>query len=259
MLPGQLHFYRMKNKSALKKAAAVLFALIVWQLASMAVGYEILLASPLSVLKTLFQIASEKSFWTTVLTTSLRIAAGFALAFVIGLILGILASRFEWVRTLLWPFVLTVKSVPVASFIVLSLIWLTSAKLATFVVFMATLPVVYNNVLQGLASVDPAQKEAAQMLGAGWLRTVRSVMIPGIRPYLLSSASTGCGMAFKAGVAAEVVALVSGSIGEQIYMSKVYFETAGLFAWTLVIILISFVFEKLFTLILNALIKLCCA
>jgi NitT/TauT family transport system permease protein len=66
-------------------------------------------------------------------------------------------------------------------------------------------------------------------------------------------------MAFKAGVAAEVVALVSGSIGEQIYMSKVYFETAGLFAWTLVIIIISFVFEKLFTLILKGLIKLCCA
>ena len=248
----------MKN-NALKKAGAILFALAIWQIASMAVGYEILLASPLSVLKTLAQIASQSTFWSTVLTSSLRIAAGFALAFVAGLVLGVLASRFEWVRTLLWPFVLTIKSVPVASFIVLSLIWLTSAKLATFVVFMATLPVVYNNVLQGLGSVDQTQKEAAQMLHAGWLRTVRSVMIPGIKPYLLSAASTGCGMAFKAGVAAEVVALVAGSIGEQIYMSKVYFETAGLFAWTLVIIIISFVFEKLFTLVLKGLIKLCCA
>ena len=249
----------MRNNSILKKAGAILFALAIWQIASMAVGYEILLASPLSVLKTLAQIAVQDTFWTTVLTSSLRISAGFALAFVIGLVLGVLASRFEWVRTLLWPFMLTIKSVPVASFIVLSLIWLTSAKLATFVVFMATLPVVYNNVLQGLGSVDQAQKEAAQMLHAGWLRTVRSVMIPGIKPYLLSAASTGCGMAFKAGVAAEVVALVAGSIGEQIYMSKVYFETAGLFAWTLVIIIISFVFEKLFTLILKGLIKLCCA
>ena len=249
----------MKNKNALKKAGAILFALAIWQIASMAVGYEILLASPLSVLKTLAQIVVQNTFWSTVLTSSLRIATGFALAFVAGLALGVLASRFEWVRTLLWPFVLTIKSVPVASFIVLSLIWLTSAKLATFVVFIATLPVVYNNVLQGLGNVDPAQKEAAQMLHAGWLRIVRSIMIPGIKPYLLSAASTGCGMAFKAGVAAEVVALVAGSIGEQIYMSKVYFETAGLFAWTLVIIIVSFVFEKLFTLILKGLIKLCCA
>lgn len=243
-----------KRKNVLKKLAAVLFALLVWQAASMLVGYEVLLASPLSVLRTLAYIVSGRSFWTTVLFSTARIAAGFTAAYLAGLLLGILASRFEAVRILIWPFIACVKSVPVASFIVLSLMWMSSSALAGFVCFLACLPTVYNNVLEGILAADPAQKEAALMLGASWPKIVRTVYIPNIEPYLISAASTGCGMAFKAGVAAEVVAIVSGSIGEQIYMSKVYFETASLFAWTLVTVLLSFAFEKLFCFILRKLI-----
>ena len=243
------------RKETLQKIAAIVFALAVWQIARMIVGHEILLASPLSVLRTLAGIIVTGSFWSTVLFSVLRILAGFLAAYIIGLLLGIAASRFSWAATLLWPFMVCVRSVPVASFIVLSLIWLSSSQLAVFVCFLACLPAVYNNVTEGLESVDKGQKEAALMLGAPWGRIVRTVYLPNIEPYLLSAASTGCGMAFKAGVAAEVVAVVSGSIGEQIYMSKVYFETAQLFAWTLVIILLSFVFEKLFCLVLKALIK----
>ena len=244
----------MKNET-LKKLIAVLFALAVWQAASMLVGHEILLPSPLSVLRALAGIVVTKSFWATVLFSVLRIVAGFLSAYFCGLLLGILASRFSWAGTLLWPFMVCVKSVPVASFIVLSLIWLSGSQLAGFVCFLACLPAVYNNVTEGLANVDPAQKEAAVMLGAGWPTLIRTVFIPNIEPYLLSAASTACGMAFKAGVAAEVVAIVAGSIGEKIYMSKVYFETAGLFAWTLVIVLLSYVFEKLFCALLKAAIK----
>ena len=234
---------------------AIVFALAVWQAASMLIGYEILLASPLSVLKTFAKTVVTGEFWSTIGFSTLRIVAGFLAAYACGLFFGILAGRFSWVRTLLWPFMVCIRSVPVASFIVLSLFWLRSSGLSVFVCFLACLPAVYNNVTEGLESVDKGQKEAALMLGAPWGRIVRTVYLPNIEPYLLSAASTGCGMAFKAGVAAEVVAVVSGSIGEQIYMSKVYFETAQLFAWTLVIILLSFVFEKLFCLVLKALIK----
>ena len=244
----------MKNK-ALQKLTAVVFALAVWQIASMLVGYEILLASPLAVLKTLAESVVSEGFWSTILFSTLRIAAGFIAAYACGVVLGILANRFSWVKTLLWPFMVCIRSVPVASFIVLSLFWLKAADLSVFVCFLACLPVVYNNVTEGLDNVDTAQKEAALVLGASWTRIVRAVYLPNIEPYLLSAASTGCGMAFKAGVAAEVVAVVSGSIGEQIYMSKVYFETAQLFAWTIVIVLLSFVFEKLFSIVLKALIK----
>ena len=242
--------------NSLKKAIAVIAAILVWQAASMLIGYEILLASPVSVFKTLAGMVSSPDFWMTVLRSSLRIAAGFFAAYIAALILGILANRFEWVKTLLWPWTLTIKSIPVASFIVLALIWLSAKRVVGFVCFMATFPLIYNNILEGLANVDRAQIEAAQMLGANWFRTVRTVSIPNISPYLLSAASTGCGTAFKAGVAAEVLAVITGSIGEHIYMSKVYFETSSLFAWTLVIILLCFVFEKLFCAVIKGFVLL---
>ena len=244
------------KKERIEKIISVLFALLVWQIACMAVGNELLLASPLNVVRTLFGIIKEPDFWKTTAGSSLRIIEGFLAAFAAGLILGAAASRYSAVRVLLKPFMVTIRSVPVASFIILSLIWMNSRQLASFVCFAACLPLVCSNVLEGLTNVDISQKEAAQILGAGWLKTVRSIMIPNIGPYLLSAASTGCGTAFKAGVAAEVVAVVSGSIGEQIYMSKIYFETARLFAWTLVIVLLSFAFEKLFCLILKKMLRL---
>ena len=245
----------MKN-SILKRIIAVLFALAVWQAAGMLVGHEVLLASPLNVIKTLIGVMSEAAFWNTVLFSTVRILAGFVLAYAAGLILGVTAVRFEWVKTLLWPFMVCIKSVPVASFIILSLIWLSSSQLVTFVCFLACLPSVYNNVTEGMQNVEKEQIEIALIFGASWGRMVRAVYLPNIEPYLLSACSTACGMAFKAGVAAEVVAIVSGSIGEQIYMSKVYFETASLFAWTLVVVLLSLIFEKLFRTALQGLIKL---
>ena len=163
----------MKNKT-LQKLTAIVFALAVWQAASMLIGYEILLASPLAVLRTLAETVTTESFWAAVGFSTLRIVAGFLAAFVCGLFLGILAGRFSWVRTLLWPFMVCIRSVPVASFIVLSLFWLKASDLSVFVCFLACLPAVYNNVSEGLESVDKGQKEAALMLGAGWARIVRT-------------------------------------------------------------------------------------
>ena len=239
-----------------KKIISLVAAILVWQVASMLVKNRILLASPVDAFRALINIASGADFWKTIFSSSARIAAGFVLAYLFAILMAVLANRFEWVKLLIWPWVLTIKSVPVASFIVLALVWFNSAELVVFVCFMISFPVAYNNILNGLENADSSQIEAAKTLGAGWLRIVRSISIPNISPYLLSAASTGCGMAFKAGVAAEVIALVNKSIGEQIYMSKIYFETANLFAWTFIIILLSFVFEKIFCFILKKLIVL---
>ena len=65
-------------------------------------------------------------------------------------------------------------------------------------------------------------------------------------PYLLTGCRLGLGLCWKAGVAAEVIGVPTGSIGEKLYHAKIYLNTPDLFAWTIVIILISFLFEKLF-------------
>ncbi len=210
----------------------------------MAVGIDILLVSPLAVAARLFTLLGESGFWSTVAFSLLRIAAGFFLGFGLGILLAVAAGRFRIVETLLWPYVVAIKSVPVASFIIISLIWLSNSQLAVFIAFLMVFPVIYSNVLQGIKSTDPGLKEMAQLYQVPWTRRMFYIYLPAIKPYLISACSIALGMSWKAGIAAEVIGVVKGSIGEKLYEAKIYFMTSDLFAWTVMIVLISVVFEK---------------
>ena len=225
---------------------------MLWQCASMLLAQPLLLVSPLSVLRRLAVIWLEAGFWQTLAFSFFRIVAGFLLAFVLGVLLAVLAGRLRAAEVLLRPLMATVKSVPVASFIIISLIWLTAARLSIFISFLMVLPIIYSNVLQGIKSTDARMLEMAQLYKVPWRRRLLYIYMPQVRPFLLSACSVALGISWKSGIAAEVIGIPNGSIGEMLYESKVYFKTADLFAWTVVIILASLLFEKLFLRLLRA-------
>jgi len=233
-------------KGPVQKALAILAALIVWQAAAELVGIDFLLASPLQVAARLATIWRESGFWSTVAFSMSRIVGGFMTAFILGIVLALLAGRFPLVETFLWPYVVTIRSVPVASFIIISLIWLTGRQLAVFISFLMVFPMIYANVLQGIKSADGRLLEMTALYRVPWTRRLLYVYAPNVQPYLTSACSVALGTAWKAGVAAEVIGVVDGSIGEKLYESKIYFMTADLLAWTVIIVLISVLFEKLF-------------
>ena len=239
------------RKSLIYKSGAVILALAVWQGISMLVNMDILLASPVKVVKRLFTIWAEEGFITTVLFSLLRITCGFLIALALGILLAILAGRFPVVETLLWPYVVTIKSVPVASFIILCLIWFSFNQLTIFIAFLIAFPVIYSNVLQGIKSADRNLLEMADLYKASWGRKFLYIYVPNIKPYLISACSVAVGMSWKAGVAAEVIGVVNGSIGEKLYNSKIYFQNADLLAWTIMIILLSVLIEKISVFILK--------
>ena len=183
---------------------AVFFWITIWQFASMYLGQEILLASPVSVVRKLFELIFTGNFWQSVGFSFVRIVTGFLLAMFLGIFLAVLAYWSKTVEILIAPVIAVVKSTPVASFIILCLIWIPSRNLSVFISFLMVLP------------------------------------------YFLSACRLSLGMCWKAGVAAEVIGVPSGSIGEKLYNAKIYLNTPDLFAWTIVIIVISFVFEKCF-------------
>ena len=240
------HREKMKNRQFLWRAAAVLLALGVWQGVSMAVNMEMLLASPLKVLMRFGTIWRERDFLSTVLFSVCRISAGFLLALALGTLLGWLAGRFSVAETLLWPYVTAAKSVPIASFIILCLLWFSYTQLTVFIAFLIAFPVIYANVLQGLKSTDPRLLEMAEVFRVSGLRRLFYIQMPAVFPYLLSAGSVAVGMAWKAGVAAEVIGVVSGSVGRKLYDAKIYFQNADLLCWTVMIILLSVAGEKLF-------------
>ena len=240
-----------KRKLFLARAGAAALALVVWQAAALAIGMPMLLASPLQVAERLLTLWREPDFVPTVLYSVMRIAGGFLVAFALGAALGILAGRFHWLETLLWPYVVTVKSVPIACFIILCLIWFSFSQLTVFIAFLIAFPVVYSNVLQGMKSADVRLLEMTRVFRVPWRKRLRCVYLPAVKPYLVSAAGVATGMAWKAGVAAEVIGIVRGSIGAKLYEAKIYFQNADLLAWTIWIILLSVAGEKCFVWLLK--------
>ena len=224
--------------------AAVLLWVLLWQLAAMAVDIPLLLPSPLAVLQRLWQLCGEGEFWYTVFTSLCRILLGFAAGVAAGVLLAAAAWRWRFVQAISRPIVGVLKSTPVASFIILALVWVKTEQLATLISFIMVLPLVYNNLCQGIAAAGPKAAGDGKGVRAFRLENRHCCYLPAILPFFLSAVSSALGLAWKSGFA-EVLGRPLTAIGTKIYESKVYLETADLFAWTLVIILLSVALERL--------------
>lgn len=227
------------------RLGAVAIWLLLWQLASMAVGLPLLLPSPLAVLLRLGQLCTGADFWLTVASSLLRILLGFLLGVLFGTALAGLCWRFRLIDVLARPLLGVLKSTPVASFIILALVWVKTTWLATVISFIMVLPLIYANVREGIDSADRQLLEMAQVFRLSRRKTFRYCYLPAILPFFLSAISSALGFAWKSGIAAEVLGRPARAIGSQIYDSKIYLETPDLFAWTLVVILLSVLLERL--------------
>lgn len=227
------------------RLGAVAVWLLLWQLSSMAVGLPLLLPSPLAVLLRLGQLCTGADFWLTVASSLLRILLGFLLGVLFGTALAGLCWRFRLIDVLARPLLGVLKSTPVASFIILALVWVKTTWLATVISFIMVLPLIYANVREGIDSADRQLLEMAQVFRLSRRKTFRYCYLPAILPFFLSAISSALGFAWKSGIAAEVLGRPARAIGSQIYDSKIYLETPDLFAWTLVVILLSVLLERL--------------
>lgn len=241
----------MGRKKASLRLWAVAFWLVVWQLAAMilAAAYphgDLLLASPVEVLLRLGQLAVTATFWRTIGWSAARIFGGFLISTALAVVLASLASWKTWLRELMAPLAAAIKAVPVASFIILALVWLNSRSLSLLISALMVFPPVYLNVLEGIRRTDRQLLEMARVFRVPFGRRLRGIYLPQVIPYFRTAASLGLGLCWKAGAAAEVIGLPKGSVGERLYTAKVYFQTPDLFAWTVTIVAVSVIFERLF-------------
>ena len=229
----------------LRRLAVVAFWLAAWQLASMAVGSRIVLVGPAEVARRLAELVLEADFWVSVGLSLGRVATGFGLAVVAGVALAAWASRSRVVEGLLAPLVGAVKAAPVASFVVLLLMWVSSRRLSVAVSFLMAFPILYTNVLAGVRQTDPALLEMADVFGVSSWARVRTVYAAQVAPYLRAGLSLAMGLSWKSGIAAEVIGLPAPSIGIHLYDAKVYLDTPDLLAWTVIIVALSVGLEAL--------------
>ena len=239
------------KKSRLAQLAAVGFWLVVWQIAAMVIGQEVFLVSPLQAIGTLLELLPQADFWQRVGFSAGRILLGFGLGAVSSVVLAVAAERWVWVETLLSPVMQLVKATPVASFIILALVWVSGSSLSILISFLMVLPVLYGAMRTGIESVDGQLLEMAEVFRLPLSRRVRAIWLPAVLPAFRQGCSVALGICWKSGVAAEVIGLPDGSIGDALYRAKITLSTGELFAWTFVIILLSATFEKLFLMLLD--------
>lgn len=244
-----------RNKGSLTAAMSILFWLVVWEIAARLVSQQLFLTSPIQVLKTLYGLLGSSEFYSTVGFSFIRISIGFLCAAVIGSVLGVLAYKLRPVETLVRPLMGAIKAAPVASFVVIALLMVGSQNLSALISFLMVLPVFYTNILTGLWSVEPERFEAADVFGMLNSDRFRFIYLPYVAPFARSACEVGIGIAWKSGVSAEVIGIASGSIGEKIYDSKLYLDTSQLFAYTLVVIAVSLILERLAILLIKCIEK----
>lgn len=217
----------------------------VWQISALAVDRELLLPGPLLVLQTLAALAGTADFWQSAGCSLLRISAGFLGGVLAGTGAALLCCAFRWAGLLLSPLIRMIRATPVASFIVLVLLWAPTGRVPALIAGLMVLPVLWGNVCRGIAQTDPLLLEAALVYRFGHWKTARLVYLPCVLPYFSSGCHTALGLAWKAGVAAEVLCAPRRAIGTQVYYAKIYLKTPELFAWTAVVVALSFLLERL--------------
>ncbi|MCR4618358.1 MAG: ABC transporter permease subunit [Lachnospiraceae bacterium] len=243
------------KKNIIYKLISIAAALLLWQLAAVCVDSDILLVGPWQVLVRLFSIWRDESFFTAVGFSLLHIFGGYILGLLLGCALACAAYKIKAVKIFLWPYMATIKAVPVASFVVICLVWLSPARLSIFISFLIVLPITYQNTLTAMEGLDKSLTDLAKLEKLSYVRSLRHIFLPNTASQIKSTASLTAGIAWKAGIAAEVIGTPHFSIGRQLYLSKIYLATDDLLAWTVVVVILSVLFEKFFVFVIGKILK----
>jgi NitT/TauT family transport system permease protein len=242
-------------KKFCKYTAISLLWLGIWQIVSMMIGKELLFPSPIAVAVRLFELMLTSDFYLTVGLSLFRILVGMLIGTFLGALGGLLTAFSRIARDIFAPLLAVVKSTPVASFIILMVLWISRDVTPLIIALMMVTPVVWTNVETGILNTDKSLLEMAKVYKMPRTATVRNIYLPSISPYFLASLKASLGMAWKAGIAAEVLLQPIISIGKMISDSKILLETTDLFAWTVVVVILSVIIEKAMVLILKKALK----
>lgn len=240
-----------------KYTAIAVIWIAIWQILALKINKGLLFPGPLSVFKRMIELMSspEADFFETVWHSFRRIIMGMGIGVIIGVAGGSITAFSKIARAFFAPMLAIVKSTPVASFILLLVLWISRDKTPLIISSMMVVPIVWTNVEAGILSTDRALIEMAKMHGTGKYSLIYKIYLPSILPYFVASLRSSLGMAWKAGIAAEVLLQPTVSIGKMIFGAKLMLETVDLFAWTAVVIILSVIIEKLTVALLKAILK----
>ena len=230
----------------LRRTLIVLFWIAIWEVVYLLIGRDIYFPSPVSVVKTFFGLLTEKATWTIIGMSIYRTLFALAASAVLGIVFGVICGRSRTLYDVINPLMVVLKSTPVVSVIIIAIIWFRSTDVPIFSGFLMCFPIVFTSTVAGIRGTDTKLEEMCKFYKVGRYEMLKSLYLPSARPYINASVVSAIGICWKAVAAAEVLSMPRLSIGANLYFAKTSLDPALLFAWTAIIILLSFVFETIY-------------
>ncbi len=233
-----------ESKDRLKTTAiSILLYLAVWKVLSLLIGRQIILPPPEEVFLQVLLLFRGREVFPQVIPTLVRGLSGFALSFILGVLCGVaagLSRRFRW---FLNPLLISIRSIPVLSLILLAIIWFRTELVPVFICFLVVFPLLTGSVASGVSRIDRDLLEMARIYRKTPGEIFKMIYLPSMLPYVGNAMSTGLGLTWKSVVAAEILSMPEKGMGTSMQAAQFQLDTPVLFAWTILIVLLSALFE----------------
>ena len=233
------------TKKRILTVASIVLMLVIWKVLALAFNTPSIIPHPETTFLSVFRIFAEPGFLAVVGSTVLRGVTGFIISGILGILTGILAGISPGFNTFITPMLVSVRSIPVVSLILLALIWFNAGAVPVFVAFPTMFPFICTNVSDGIRSVDPGLVEMARFYRVDKGRILTGVYIPAIMPFIISGSSSAMGIGWRAIIIGEVLSQPLYGIGTRLQTAQSFLNIETVIAWTLIAVAISFIFEKL--------------
>lgn len=227
--------------STVLPAAVLVF---IWQVQSLRLGLPLVLPSPAEVLRRIAALIPDVRFWQHAGATALRSFYSFFISLVLSIVLGTMAGLFPRFRGFIGFPMGIIKASPVVSFILLAVFWFSTDTVPVFIGLLMTLPIMSGACASGILETDTKILAMARIYGFSLVQKIRYIYVPSVKPYFLSGALTAFSLSWKVVAAAEVICLPKKGIGTALQTAKTHIETAEVFAYTIAIIVLSYICER---------------
>ena len=225
--------------------------ILIWELGAALLGASIILPTPLEVLKELANLVSSQDFLANLGFTILRALESFIIIVITGGVAGILAGRFHVFNSIIRPLITVFKATPVMSVILLAYIWLRTGAVPVFSAFLMAFPVMFVQTMAGYQSIDSKLLAMCEIYNIKGKERIKHLIIPSLLPYLITGAKQTLSMIWKVVIAAEVLTLPKHGVGRALQLAQIQLETAKVFAWTIVAILLTALGDFIFNAVLK--------
>jgi NitT/TauT family transport system permease protein len=232
------------------KLAAIALALAAWQ-AVVWSGWkdDYVLPGPDRVLPNLVDLVGTADFWTAVSITMRRAVAGYALALVIGSVIGLAVARVRLLRTAVGSLITGLQTMPsIAWFPLAILLFGLSEQAIMFVVVLGAAPSIANGLIAGVDHVPPLMLRAGRMIGAKGVGLYRHVVLPAALPTYVAGLKQGWAFAWRSLMAGELLVIVANrpSIGDQLQFARENARADDMLGLMIVILLIGIMVDTVF-------------